>query len=157
MLLLQFLTYPSSGKSGARTYQNLDAYFNLEPGLREPGFGGMCFTMLMLSFAGVRTILDNPGFGGALILLTLVTHSSYVLFFVNAFCLPEYMMTIKRELLRLLESGKMFGREILLLEKRVVGIAPIGIKIGQFYKAERESTPLFLDFLPLMGFIHPCL
>ncbi|CAG7686426.1 unnamed protein product [Allacma fusca] len=71
----------------------------------------------------------------------------YVAIFGRAFCVPQRMQSFKIELVRSTRLRPIGSFEVKYLQKKTASVANVGIKVGMFHTMERESTPIFIDFV----------
>ena len=90
---------------------------------------------------------DKPLFGILYAVIFVDTGTTYILLYEKAFAVPEYFNKAKRFLLIRLRVTAPGSRSAKTLDKRIRSIAPVEIRVGEFYTMERTSTPIFVDYV----------
>ena len=98
-------------------------------------------------FIGVRVASEGDYFlAGMALLLFLIIASTFLGMYNFAYRIPIWVELVKDEILLQSQSLKneVQRRE---LRMRVKAIPKLAIKSGQFHQIERQSTPIFIDFV----------
>ncbi|CAG7717981.1 unnamed protein product [Allacma fusca] len=106
--------------------------------------GGLRNHFLFCLRMGLTMQIFNDGFHATVVFDQMLFFS---IAFEKAFLVPEY---IKRFKCQVLEHSKFNGASdavLKLFKKRLNAVANVGVKVGGFHTMERQSTPLFIDFV----------
>ena len=108
----------------------------------------MCMSWCIASgFVGVKWASEGDYFvAGIALILFIIIASTFLGMYNFAYRIPIYVELVKDEILFQSQSLKntLQRREIRM---RMKAIPKLAIKSSQFHQIERESTPIFLDFV----------
>ena len=108
----------------------------------------MCMSACtVVGFIGVREASEGDYFvAGLMLVLFIIVASSFVGMYNFAYRIPIWVELVKDEILLQSQSLKnMLQRRELRM--RMKAIPKLAIKSSQFHQIERESTPIFVDFV----------
>ena len=101
---------------------------------------------IMSGYAAVAHFGDHPIRSIAYIIMFLDSTLFYTLVYDKAFHTPDLISKVKAVFRgNLSRERNVFQRKI--MQKRLLSIPLLGIKVGQFHTMERTSTPVFLDYV----------
>ena len=108
----------------------------------------MCIGIAVLSgFGAVVSFRDHPIFGTCSTIICIEFLLVYGIVYEKAFAIPSGIALGKR-LMQAQIQMKMCGKgEKKFLLKQMGTIPAFGIRVGSFHTLERNSTPLFIDFV----------
>ncbi|CAG7732386.1 unnamed protein product [Allacma fusca] len=130
-----------------RTTQLLISTFNIGYAPAVYLFKMMSLTFSVLcGYSGIR-YFSKIGIAIYLLAISVYMMFYYVATFGRAFYIPERMESFKIELLRTAQLSQAKRSVVKHLEKQVASVPNVGIKVGTFHTMERESTPIFIDFV----------
>ena len=102
---------------------------------------------ITLGFVGVREAAEGDYFvAGLMLILFILGTSAFVGMYNFAYRIPIWVELIKDEILCQSQSlkNKLQRTEIRM---RMKAIPKLAIKSSQFHQIERQSTPIFIDFV----------
>ena len=102
-------------------------------------------------FLVIRHLKEHPLYATFSGYIALLCTSLYSVVYSNAFIVPQNMDRVKRQFLmaarrfngKKLNSVDMFP----LFVREMRRFRNVGIRVGNFHTMERESTPIFIDFV----------
>ena len=104
---------------------------------------GVCITS---GYAAIAHFMSHPVYGIMYVVLFLNCAPLYVLVYDKAFRTPSLLKHVKGTLrLKLYRERNSFQRKI--MDRRVMSIPMLGVKVGTFHVMERTSTPVFLHYV----------
>ena len=106
----------------------------------------LCLSLCITSgYTAIAHFSDHPVFGVMYYVIFADCSLTYAVMYEKGFKVPD-LITKVRAALRL--RARRFGNKAQrnLLERQVMSIPPVGIKVGGFHMLERTATPVFLNF-----------
>ena len=103
-------------------------------------------TSIVSGYAAIVHFQDYPVIGVMYCVLLINASLIYMLLYENGFKVPEKFHKAKSTL-RLRGSGRGRGKNWKVLDRQLMPIPSVGIKVGEFHMLERTSTPLFLHYV----------
>ena len=106
---------------------------------------GVCIAS---GYAAISHFGDHPVFGIMYCMLFVDSALIYILIYDKAFKVPALFGRAK--MLIDLTAGVQGGKQRcqrMILKRQLAGIPQVGIKVGEFHTLERNSIPLFLDYV----------
>ena len=99
-----------------------------------------CFAITMIS--------EHPMMAAFGVLASVVTCLIFSVMYERAFFVTELVQRAKLQLnMAITQAFDIDGRTKKYMRKRVDSVPAVGIKVSNFHKFERASTPSFLDFV----------
>ncbi|CAG7730496.1 unnamed protein product, partial [Allacma fusca] len=102
---------------------------------------------VLFGYFGIRYFSKLVAFAAFFLVALLFMMIYYVATFGRAFFVTDRMQTFKIELVRNAELRQIGCTQVRHLQKLVASVSNVGIKVGEFHTMERESTPIFIDFV----------
>ena len=97
-------------------------------------------------YGAIAHFMDHPVYGVMYVVLFLNCTLLYVLVYDKAFRTPSLLKQVKGTFrLQLNRERNSFQRKI--MDRRVMSIPMLGVKVGSFHVMERTSTPVFLHYV----------
>ena len=105
-------------------------------------------TCIVSGYAATSHFAEFPMFGVTYCILFLDGVVIYTVVYAKAMLVPSLFKQEKRAVrYRAGRSRKMNKVENTILQTRLLSIPSVGIKVGEFYTFERNSIPVFLDYV----------
>ena len=105
-------------------------------------------TAIAMSFFGILYISSNYFVGTFNLLVGLYSQLTFIALYDNAFCIPIRADYIRRMALlcKTSSSTPMLGN-MGAVRRELESFPMLGVKVGHFCYLERQSTPMFMDFV----------
>ena len=104
------------------------------------------FLSIVCGYATIAHFNEYPIFGVMYFVLFVDASLIYMILYETAFKVPALFEQAKVQLR--LRARAVYGRpERNVLDRQIMSIPPVGVKVGNFHMLERTSTPVFLDFV----------
>ena len=97
-------------------------------------------------YFGIRLFWTRPLNSAIYNLIGAYLTLLFLVLYDKAFSIPEKMGQFKQEIL-VLSSQLPFSLERHFMSRRIKSIPIVGIRVGNFNTMERQSTPIFIDFI----------
>ena len=118
----------------------------------------ICLSSIFLYFFSIRHGQDFPFLAVFTGYIAVVMTMIYGILYEKAFSIPEKMERLKSEFLSAVDkttskhsqcdlTPKLLENLRAEMEREIEAIRDVGIKVASFHTLERESTPLFVDFV----------
>ena len=104
---------------------------------------GMC---IVCGYAAIAHLKEHPIFGIMFYFLFFDHVLTYASLYEKAFRIPVLFQEARR-LLRLRSRDERVPARRKILKMQLESIPTVGIKVGTFHMMERESTPVFLNYV----------
>ena len=103
-------------------------------------------TSIICGYAAIAHFQDYPVFGIMYCTISVDACLIYTLIYEKGFKVPD-MFRRAKNMLRL--HGSRYGRtnQWKILDRQLMSIPPVGIKVGEFHMLDRTSTPIFLHYV----------
>lgn len=129
-------------------------YLQLYVTLLNTVFESVIFTWKLVSigagivcgYAAIAHFQDYPIFGVMYYVIFMDGSLTYMFIYEKGFKVPD-MFHRAKNLLRLHSSRCGRTRQWQILDKQLMSIPSVGIKVGNFHTLERTSTPVFLNYV----------
>ena len=103
---------------------------------------------IVSGYAAISHFGDYPIFGFMYCVLFFDSAIIYTVLYAKALLVPGIFKKAKVAILhRLSRYRKMNKFENAIIQKQLISIPPVGIKVGEFHVLERTSVPVFLDYV----------
>ena len=104
---------------------------------------GLCITS---GYAAIAHFSDHPVFGIMYYVIFVDASLTYGVMYEKGFKVPELITKVRAALrMRVRQLPNKTQRS--LLDRQVMSIPPVGIKVGGFHMLERTSSPIFLNYI----------
>ena len=97
-------------------------------------------------YATIAHFQDYPLFGAMYVFIFIDASLIYMLIYEKGFKVPDMFHKAKKTL-RLHAKGNGRAREWKTLDKQLLSIPSVGVKVGDFHMLESTSTPAFLHYV----------
>ena len=106
---------------------------------------GIC---IVSGYAAIAHFGDYPIFGVMYCVLFFDSAIIYMVVYAKALLVPALFVKARVAIQqRLSRHRKMKKFENAIIQKQLISIPPVGIKVGEFHVLERTSIPVFLDYV----------
>ena len=102
----------------------------------------------MSGYAAISHFGDYPIFGVMYCVLFFDGAIIYTVVYAKALLVPALFDKARVAILQRLSRHRKMGKfEKAVMQKQLISIPPLGIKVGEFHVLERTSIPVFLDYV----------